>query len=169
MTLGHSAIANAALTQMYAALRIVLEKGADFAKDKGIEEEVLLAWRLAPDMFPMARQVQIATDISARGMARLAGAPLPSFPDTEKTFEELRQRVAKAQAFVKDLDKAKVDADPDAEISFPVGSETMTMKRSDYLLNFILPNLYFHVTTAYADLRACGVPLGKADFLAKPR
>jgi hypothetical protein len=120
-------------------------------------------------MFPLSRQVQIACDIPARGLARLAGAELPSFPDTEKSFDELRQRVSKAHAFIKELDKTKIDADPDKDITFPVGPETMTMKRREYLLNFIVPNVYFHVTTAYAILRACGVPLGKSDFLARPR
>jgi hypothetical protein len=169
MTLNHSAVALAAVGQMYPALQTILEKGAAYAKAKEIEESTLLDWRLSPDMFPMVRQVQIATDISSRGLARLAGAEMPSFPDTEKTFEELRRRVAKAHAFVKDLDKTKIDADPEKTVTFPVGPETMTMKRRDYLLNFILPNLYFHVTTAYANLRACGVPLGKADYLARPK
>jgi hypothetical protein len=169
MTFTPSAFAAAALTQMYAALGGILEKGAAFAKSKGVDEATFVNWRLAPDMFPLARQVQIACDIPARGLARLAGADLPNFPDTETTFEQLRQRVAKAHAFIKDLDRAKIDADPEGAITFPVGQETMTMKRREYLANFILPNLYFHVTTAYAILRACGVPLGKADFLARPR
>lgn len=164
-----SSIATAALAQMFTGLSGVLDKGAEYAKAKGVEESVLVNWRLAPDMFPMSRQVQIACDIPARGFARLAGADLPSFPDTETTLEQLRQRVAKAHAFIKDLDKAKIDANPEGDISFPVGQETMTMRRRDYLLNFILPNLYFHVTMAYANLRACGVPLGKSDFLARLR
>jgi hypothetical protein len=169
MSLTSSAVASAALAQMYAALQGVLEKGATYAKARNVEESVFINWRLAPDMFPLSRQIQIACDIPARGLARLAGAELPTFPDTEKSFEELRQRVAKAQAFIKDLERAKIDASPDADISFPVGPETMTMKRRDYLLAFILPNLYFHATCAYAILRTCGVPLGKADFLARPR
>ncbi|MEQ1930190.1 MAG: DUF1993 domain-containing protein [Parvularculaceae bacterium] len=169
MTYTTSSIAHAALTQTFTALGGILDKGAAYAKSKNIDEQVFLGWRLAPDMFPMSRQIQIACDITSRGLARLAGAELPSFPDTETTFEQLRQRVAKAHAFIKDLDKAKIDANPDTEISFPVGQETMTMKRRDYLMNFLLPNLYFHATTAYANLRACGAPLGKGDFLARPR
>lgn len=169
MTYSTSSIAFAALNQMFGALGGILDKGAAYAKAKTIDESVLLNWRLAPDMFPMSRQIQIACDISARGLARLAGAEVPSFPDTETSLEQLRQRVAKAHAFIRDLDKAKIDADPDRDISFPVGQETMTMKRRDYLMNFILPNLYFHATTAYANLRACGVPLGKGDFLGRPR
>jgi hypothetical protein len=169
MSLTLSQIVQASAAQMFTALGGVLEKAAAFAKSKSVDEAVLLGWRISPDMFPMSRQVQIACDITARGLARLAGAELPSFPDTETSFEQLRQRVAKAQAFIRDLDRAKIDANPDADISFPVGPETMTMKRRDYVTNFILPNLYFHVTTAYANLRACGVPLGKGDFLARPR
>ena len=169
MTLTHSDVAYAAMAQMFAALDGVLEKAAAHAKARTMDEAVLLNWRLAPDMFPMSRQVQIACDITSRGLARLAGAELPSTPDTETSFAALRARVVKARAFIKELDRASIDADPDKEISFPVGAETMTMKRRDYLMNFILPNLYFHVTTAYANLRAAGVPLGKSDFLARPR
>jgi hypothetical protein len=169
MTLTPSHIAATSLTQMFAALQGILEKAGAHAKTHNIDEAVLMNWRLFPDMFTMARQVQIATDIAGRGMARLAGAALPSNPDTETSFEALRARVLKTQAFIKDLDRAAIDADPTGEVSFPVGPETMTMKRQDYLLTFILPNVYFHVTTAYAILRACGAPLGKADFLARGR
>nr|AMK59381.1 hypothetical protein Mmar10_2170 [uncultured bacterium UPO57] len=165
MSLTHSALAFAALQQMHAALDGILEKGAAYAKSKNIDEDVLINWRLAPDMFPMGRQVQIACDVPARGLARLAGAEPPNFSGDEKTFDELRARVAKAGDFIHDLDKAAIDADPDKEISIPLGSETLTLKRRAYLLNFILPNLYFHVTTCYANLRACGVPIGKADYL----
>ncbi|MBI1366120.1 MAG: DUF1993 family protein [Alphaproteobacteria bacterium] len=169
MALTHSEIADAALSQMFAGMQGALEKAAAYAKEKNIDEAILLNWRLAPDMFAMSRQVQIACDICTRGLARLAGAEIPSFPDTEKSFEELRQRIANAQAFIKDLDKSKIDADPDGEVVFPVGKESMTMTRSNYLMNFILPNLYFHTSMCYANLRACGAPLGKADFLARPR
>ena len=169
MTLALSEIANAHVHQMFAALDGVLDKGAAHAHGHGIDESVLLGWRLAPDMFPMSRQVQIACDITSRGLARLAGVEPPSNPDTEKTFAELKARVHKARDFVRGLDRNAIDANPGADIAFPVGQETMTMKRSAYLLNFIVPNLHFHATTAYANLRACGVPLGKADFLARPR
>lgn len=169
MSLKPSEIAAASLTQMFTALQGILEKAGAHAKTHALDEAVLMNWRLFPDMFTMARQVQIATDIAGRGMARLAGAALPSNPDTETSFEALRARVVKAQAFIKDLDRAAIDANPQGEVSFPVGPETMTMKRQDYLLNFILPNVYFHVTTTYSILRSCGVPLGKGDFLARGR
>lgn len=169
MSYSPSAVAFAAIDQMFAAIDGVLAKAAEHAKSRNIDEAVLLDWRLAPDMFSMRRQVQIACDITSRGLARLAGAALPSAADEERSFAELRARAKTAHAFMKGLDRAAIDADPDGEVTFPVGGETMTMKRRDYLLNFVLPNLYFHVTAAYANLRACGAPLGKADFLARPR
>ena len=169
MSLTPSTVAYAAVNQMFAALGIVFDKAADHAKARNVDEAVYLNWRLAPDMFTMTRQVQIACDITTRGLARLAGSELPSFEDNETSFAALRERVAKAHAFIKALDRTKIDADLDGDVTFPVGPETMTMKRRDYLLTFILPNLYFHVTAAYANLRACGVPLGKADYLARPR
>ncbi|MGE0409410.1 MAG: DUF1993 family protein [Amphiplicatus sp.] len=169
MSFSASAIIHTILTQMYPGLNGVLEKGAAYAESKNIDEQVLLNWRLAPDMWPMIRQVQIATELPARGLARLAGAEIPSFPDTEKSFAELRARIAKAHAFIKDLDAAKIDADPDGDITFPVRQDQMTMKRRLYLLHFLVPNLYFHVTMAYGNLRACGVPIGKGDYLARPQ
>ncbi|MBB5518036.1 DUF1993 domain-containing protein [Amphiplicatus metriothermophilus] len=169
MPLSLSDVAYASLNQMLAALDGVLDKGAAHARAKGVEEQVFLDWRLAPDMFPMKRQTQIACDIASRGLARLARVEPPSVPDTEESFEALRARVAKARDFIRALDRGAIDSQPEAEVTFPVGQETMTLKRRDYLLNFVLPNVYFHVTAAYALLRACGVPLGKADFLARPR
>lgn len=168
MTLSPSAVAYPVMLQMFAALEGVLAKGAEYARARDIDEQVLLNWRLAPDMFPMVRQVQIACDITSRGFARLAGAALPSAPDTERSFAELRARVEGAKKFMLELDRSAMDADLNSEVTFPVGGDTMTLKRRDYLLNFILPNLYFHVTAAYANLRACGVPLGKRDFMAAP-
>lgn len=162
-----SSIAFAALDQMFKGMTNSLDKAAAHAKAAGVEDAVYTSWRLAPDMFTMARQVQIACDITVRGLTRLAGAEPPTFPDTETTFAQLKERIAKAQAHLKDLDKAKIDADPDAEITVPMRDQSMTMKRRQFLLNWVLPNAYFHVTAAYLNLRNAGVPLGKADFLAR--
>lgn len=162
-----SSIAFASLDQMFAALRIMLDKAAAHAKTAGVDETVYTSWRLAPDMFTMARQVQIACDIAVRGMTRLSGAEPPSFPDTETTFAQLKERVAKAQAHIKDLDKAKIDADPDKDITVPMRDSSMTLKRQQFLQNFMLPNVYFHVTATYLNLRNAGVPLGKADFMTR--
>lgn len=167
MQFSPSSVAHAAVHQMYAAMSGILEKAEAHAKASGVEEAVYLGWRLAPDMFTMARQVQIACDISSRGLARLAGAEPPSMPDTEKSFAELRARVAKAHEFIKGLDAKAIDANPDADITIPMRTEQMTMKRHEFLMGFVLPNLYFHTTTAYAILRGCSVPVGKADFLAR--
>jgi hypothetical protein len=119
-------------------------------------------------MFPLTRQVQFATEIPARGLSRLAGVAIPSFPDTEQTFEDLRARIARARAHIKELPSAPMDADPDREIRVPMGKEERSFTRINLLQHFILPNLYFHTTTAYLILRHLGVEIGKADFLAAP-
>lgn len=162
-----SSIAFAAVDQMFKGMTMSLDKAAAHAKSNGVDETVYTSWRLAPDMFTMARQVQIACDIAVRGLTRLSGAEPPSFEDTEKTFDELKARIAKAHAHIKDLDRAKIDADPDGEIAVPVRDEKMTFKRHQFLAHFVLPNVYFHASAAYLNLRNAGVPLGKADFLAR--
>ncbi len=169
MTFTLSTIAFGAIEQMYNGIDGVLEKAAAHAAANGVDEEVYLNWRLAPDMFPLVRQVQIATELPARGLSRIAGADMPGFADDEKSFAELRARIKKARDHIKGLDAAALDADPDAPVSFPAGGDKeMTLPRRIYLQNLVLPNLYFHTTTAYAILRALGVEIGKRDFLAAP-
>lgn len=169
MSLTLSTVANGALEQMFAALDGVLAKAAAHAEAQGVEEEVYLNWRLAPDMFALVKQVQVATELPARSLSRMAGAELPSFADDETSFAALRERVEKARAFVRGLDASALDADPDGPISFPAGGDNeMTLPRRAYLQNMILPNLYFHVTATYAILRQLGVEIGKRDFLAVP-
>lgn len=167
MNYATSSIAFAAIDQMFRGMTGALDKAAAHAKSAGVEETVYTSWRLAPDMFTMARQVQIACDIAVRGLNRLAGNEPASFPDTETTFEQLKERIAKAHAHIKDLDKSKIDANPDADITVPMRDSSMTLKRHQFLMNFILPNVYFHATAAYLNLRNAGVPLGKSDFLAR--
>lgn len=162
-----SSIAHASIDQMFRALHGMLDKAQAHALATGVEEAVYAGWRLAPDMFTMARQVQIACDIAVRGLTRLSGGEPPSFPDTETTFAQLKERVSKAHAAIKDLDRAKIDANPEADITVPMRDQAMTMKRHQFLQNFVLPNVYFHVTAAYLNLRNAGVPLGKSDFLAR--
>ena len=150
------------------ALSAVLDKAEAFAKTKKIDPTVLLRTRLAPDMFDLTRQVQIATDQARRGAARLAGVEPPSVPDTETTIGELKDRIAKTVAFVKGLDRKAVDASAEREITFPLGPEKKgAMKGDDYLNHFVLPNFYFHCTTAYDILRHCGVEIGKQDFIGQ--
>ena len=151
------------------ALSAVLDKAEAFAKAKKIDPAVLLRTRLAPDMFDLTRQVQVATDQARRGAARLAGIDPPSVPDTETTIAELQDRITKTVAFVKGLDRKAVDASAEREIVFPLGPEKKGhMKGDDYLNHFVLPNFYFHCTTAYDILRHCGVEIGKRDFMGVP-
>jgi hypothetical protein len=148
------------------ALSAVLDKAEAFGAAKKIDPAVLLHSRLAPDMFDLTRQVQVATDGAKRGSARLAGVEPPVYEDNETTFAELKARIARTIAFLKTLDRAKIDASADREITFPLGGDKKgQMSGSDYLNHFMLPNFYFHWTAAYAILRHCGVDIGKRDFL----
>lgn len=117
-------------------------------------------------MFALVRQVQIVTDQAKNGSARLGGVEPPRFEDDETTIDQLKERLAKTLDFLKTLDPAQIDAAASREITFPLGpTRTGTMKGDDYLNHFVLPNFYFHLTTAYAILRQCGVEVGKMDFL----
>ena len=148
------------------ALSGVLDKGAAFAAAKKIDASVLLNSRLAPDMFALTRQVQVATDLAKNGVARLAGIEPPRFEDNETTIDQLKARIAMAVAFIKTVDPKQIDAASDRAITFPLGPTNKgEMKGADYLNHFVLPNVYFHCTAAYAILRHCGVDLGKSDYL----
>jgi hypothetical protein len=148
------------------ALSAVLDKAQAFAAAKKIDSAVLLNTRLAPDMFALTRQIQIATDLAKNGASRLAGVEAPRYEDNETTMEQVKARLAKTVAYLKTLDPKKIDAAGDREITFPLGPNNKgQMKGDDYLNHFILPNFYFHLTAAYAILRHCGVDLGKEDFL----
>jgi len=147
------------------ALSALLDKAQAYAEAKSIDPAVLLNTRLFPDMFALTRQVQSACDQAKNGGARLAGIDPPRYDDNEKTIAELKVRIAKTVAFVKTLDTKKVDESADREITFPLGPKKGHMKGADYLNHFVVPNFYFHVTTAYDILRHCGVELGKRDFI----
>jgi hypothetical protein len=147
------------------ALSGVLDKAAAYAAAKKVDPAVLLGWRLAPDMFALTRQVQVACDQAKNGAARLAGAEPPKFEDTETSLDQLKGRIAKTLAYIKGLDAKAIDASADREITFPLGPTKGQMKGGDFLNHFVLPNFYFHLTAAYAIVRHCGVELGKRDFL----
>lgn len=148
-------------------LKGVLDKGAAHAAAHKIEPTVLLNSRLFPDMFPLVRQVQIASDNAKGGGARLAGLNPPKYEDNEASFPELNARIEKTVAFLQTLTPAQIDGSEEKTINLTLGKKTLTFQGQAYLLGLVLPNLYFHVTTAYAILRHCGVPLGKEDFLGK--
>lgn len=147
------------------ALSAVLDKAAAHAAAKKIDPSVLLGWRLAPDMFALARQVQVACDQAKNGAARLAGVEPPKYEDNETTIDQLKERIAKTVAFLKTLDAQAIDGSAEREITFPLGPNKGLMKGADYLNHYVLPNFYFHRTAAYACVRACGVDVGKRDFL----
>ena len=148
------------------ALSVILDKAEAHAEAKKIDPTVLLNARLFPDMFPLTRQVQIACDQAKNGAARLAGLEPPKHEDNEKTFAELKARIAKALAYVKTLDAKAIDAATDRQVTFPLGPNNKGhMKGADFLNHFVLPNFYFHLTTAYDILRHCGLEVGKRDFL----
>jgi len=148
------------------ALSAILDKAEDFAKAKKIDSTVLTAWRLAPDMFALARQVQAAADVAKNSSARLAGIEPPRFADDETTIEQLKTRLIKTIAFLNTLDASLIDASAARAITIPLGPDQQgQMKGDDYLNHFALPNFYFHLTAAYAILRQCGVEIGKRDFL----
>lgn len=146
-------------------LAAILEKGAAHAQARKIEEAVLLTSRLYPDMFPLARQVQIATDTARSGAARLAGVEFPAYEDKEATFQELVLRVRNTVGFLETLKPAQIDGGEDKTISWQSRSSTKSMQALPYLMNHLLPNIHFHVTTTYGILRHNGVEIGKKDFL----
>ena len=146
-------------------LAAYLGKAEADALSRNIDPAVLIAARLSPDMHPLSRQVQTASDIIKNGGARLAGVEAPSFPDTETTFAELQARIARTIAFLQTIAAAQLQGSEDRAITLKFPGREMAFTGATYLTGFVLPNLYFHMTTAYAILRHNGVPLGKADFM----
>jgi hypothetical protein len=141
-------------------LSVVLKKG-----EAHPDAAALIEARLVPDMFTLAGQVQRASDTAKGCAARLAGIDNPSFPDTETTFAQLQDRIAKTIAFLQGVKPAQIDGTEDKVISFKAGSNIMTFTGASYLTTFVLPNFYFHATTAYDILRHKGVAVGKMDYL----
>ncbi len=165
MTITLSQATLAPLTRQLNALSKLLEKGAAHAAANGIDEADMLATKLAPDMFPLSRQVQIASDGAKGGAARLAGIEPPSFPDEETTFAQLQERIAKTLAFIQSVPASDIDGSEDRAIVLKAGPREFKFTGQDFLLHFVLPNFFFHVTTAYALLRHRGVEIGKMDYL----
>jgi hypothetical protein len=146
-------------------LTAVLKKGVEHAEARGIDPAVLFDARLAPDMFPLSRQVQFVTD-GARGcIARLAGVAIPEHPYVEASFDQLFERIAATEAFVRSIPRAQVEAGVDRPLIVSVGGVPTPFVGRNYLYTFALPNLYFHSSIAYAILRHNGVPVGKEDYL----
>jgi hypothetical protein len=154
-----------ALVQILTSISAVLDKAVAHCEARKIDPASLITYRLAPDMFPLARQVQIMTD-QAKGMAaRLAGVDVPAYDDNESSFEELKARIAKTLAFVRGLDAVQFDGAETREIVLKLRGTEVTFDGAQYLFGFALPNFYFHATTTYDILRHAGIELGKRDFL----
>jgi len=151
--------------QMLNNLSAILDKADAYAKNHKMDPEVLLNFRLAPDMFPLVRQIQIAADLAKGAAARLAGVEVPRHDDTEKTFADLKARITNTAAFVQSIQPRDIDGSEGRDVTLNIGEQTLSFKGQPYLLHFVLPNFYFHCTTAYDILRHCGVELGKRDFI----
>ena len=145
----------------------VLKKGETFAEAKTIEPEVLINARLAPDMFSLVNQVQIACDLAKRCVERLTGAEVTSVEDNEKTFAEIYERINNTIAFLETIKPDQIDGKEEKIFTLELRGYSFAFKGIDYVLFFELPNLYFHITTAYDILRHNGVELGKKDFIGK--
>jgi len=146
----------------------VLKKGHAHTSAKSVSEDVILQTRLIPDMLPLARQVQIATDMAKNGAARLAGAELLKFEDNETTFEQLHDRIARAVDYIKTFKPEQIDGSETRQVTIKSRNGDQTFEGDAYLLHFVIPNLFFHCTTAYAILRVAGTDIGKSDFIGKP-
>jgi hypothetical protein len=149
-------------------LASVLRRGEAHASARNIDPAVLLAYRLAPDMFPLTRQVQIATDTAKGCVARLAGVDIPVYEDSETTFAQLLDRLERTVAFVESFEPAQIDGSEEKSVTLRMRTGEVSFEGLQYLFEFVLPNVYFHGTAAYAILRHCGVDVGKKDFLGVP-
>ena len=148
-------------------LAAILEKAAAHAEARKIDPAVLINTRLYPDMLSLAKQVQIASDSAKGGVARLAGGEPPKYEDNETSFPEFIARLRKTVAYLESIKPEQIDGSEDKTVSWKTQTTTRTMQGMPYLLSHVTPNVYFHVTTAYAILRHCGVEIGKQDFLGK--
>jgi uncharacterized protein len=153
-------------TQSLANLSALLEKGLAHATARKFDPSVLLNSRLAPDMFPLTRQVQIACDLAKNSCARVAGLEPPRFEDNEKTIEELRARIARTIDYLKGIPASAFEGAEDRDLKIPAGPDKfLDFKGLDFIKSWAIPNVFFHITAAYAILRHNGVDIGKRDFL----
>lgn len=152
--------------QMLKSLNEILNKAETHATEKKIDPNALLQARLFPDMFPLARQVQIASDFAKGVTARLAGVDVPAYEDTEQSFADLRARIAKTLTFIDSITPAQVDGSEEREVTIQAGTpREKKFAGQTYLLHYGLPQFFFHVTAAYSILRHNGVEIGKRDYI----
>lgn len=149
-------------------LSAILEKAAAYAEMKKLDPAVLINSRLYPDMYPLSRQVQIATDNAKGSVARLAGLEPPKYEDNEASFPDLIARIRKTTEYLATFKPEQVDGSEEKTIVLNFHSGRRTFVGLPYLLNYVLPTIYFHITTAYGILRHNGLEIGKQDYLGKP-
>ena len=154
-----------ALSRMLLNLDRIVTKAEEYAKDKNIDPAVLVQARLYPDMLPFVAQVRIATDTAKGAAARLSGTELPKWPDDEVTFEDVHARIRKALDYLATFKPEQFEGAEDKPIEMKFPNRTLNFSGREYVLGFVLPNFYFHVTTAYGILRHNGLPIGKLDYL----
>lgn len=154
-------------TRGFSALGGLLDKAETFAVESGTPLDDLFNGRLAPDMLPLSGQIQRASDTSKNAIARLTTLEVPRFPDDEQSFADLRERIAKTVAFFAIVTPEDLDGSEKREVTLNFPNLKVNFGGDDYLLKFVLPNFYFHLTTAYDILRHKGVPIGKADFIGR--
>ncbi len=164
MTISMYSISVQVYARMLTNLLGMLEKAEQYAAERKFKPDVLVGMRLFPDMAPLSFQIQNATDHAKGAAARLAGRELPSWPDNEVTFEDLKARVRKALDYLATVKPADVEGAEDRAVTLKVRGEDTQVPSLDYILGRATQNIYFHVTTAYNILRHNGVPLGKSDF-----
>ena len=170
MTISMSSASLPVCKTMLDNLSHILDKGQAHVQAREFDPAALLQYRMAPDMLPFTRQIQIACDAAKNGVARISGVEAPRFDDTESSFADLKARIHKTLDFLATVPAGSLDGTEEKEITFPIGKEkTRTMTCEAYLKHWMLPNLFFHVTMAYAILRHNGVDLGKSDYLAGGR
>lgn len=152
-------------TKMLTNLAAILDKAQAHAEAKKFDPTVLLDSRLSPDMLPFTKQIHIATDFARGCIARLAGQEPPKFEDNERSFAELKARIERSVAAIKEYGPAQIDGTENREITIKMGGQPRTFTGQKYLQEIVMPNFFFHVTTAYALLRHNGVEIGKKDFV----
>ena len=165
MTLSMYSASVTVFSRMLKNLQAIFEKAEAFAAEQNIDLQTFVETRLAPDMIPLSGQVQIATDGAKGVTSRLAGKPLPSWADDEKTFAELKARIQKGIDYLDTFSPEEFVGSDDRTVTIKIGGNDTQLPGETYLLNRGLPNFYFHVTTAYDILRHKGVPIGKRDYL----
>ncbi len=167
MTISMHSASVPVLVRMLGNMAVWLDKAEAHAAARKFDANNYLGLRLAPDMLPLARQVQIACDSAKGCVARLSGSENPRFEDNEATLADLRARIEKTRDFVKGFSASQIDGSESRPIEVPTRTEPLTFDGESYLKHFVLPNFYFHATTLYALLRHAGVELGKGDYLGR--